>query len=141
MNLTKHNLHQVNELPQFFKSLGGNPDNANVSKTAFTLPKEASKEEADDFFENNVSKEMKKHLRFEYDKEKNIISKEDKCNWLVPTVRWNGEVSICCHDQLGNLNLGNAFKKPLEIILNSKKYKIFEKKGRKRKLSFCKNCN
>jgi len=141
MNPTKHNLGELNELSGFFEKLGGKPENAIIGTTGFNLPAEASKEEIEIFFDNVVSEGMDEHLRFTYDCNKNIISKSTKCSFLVPTIKWDGKVTICCHDQLSRLNLGDAFQTPLKEIIESRKYRIIEAKGKRRMLAFCKNCN
>lgn len=141
MNVTKQNFHQINELPNFFEQLGGDPKNTIVGKTGFSLPAEASSEEIEIFFENIVSDEIKDYLLFTYDDSHNIRSKEPRCPFMIPTVKWDGKVTICCHDQLNRLNLGNAFELSIKNILNNKKYYIAEKIGKKKGHSFCKECN
>jgi sulfatase maturation enzyme AslB (radical SAM superfamily) len=141
MNPTKENLHQIDQLPIFFKELGGNPKNAIIGTTGFSLPNEASKEEVDTFFNNIIREDMNQHLRFTYDNNQNITAKVKKCSFMVPTVKWDGKVSVCCHDQLSKLNLGNAFKTPMIEILKSRKYKDAEAMGKKKSFSFCKECN
>lgn len=141
MNVTKHNFHQINGISDFLKKLGGRPQNAIVGATGFSQPAEASRGEIEEFFSNVVSDEIRDYLNFTYDEEKNISTKIKRCYFWGPTVKWDGKVSICCHDQLGRLNLGNAFRVPLSEILESRDYKTAEKKGRNREFYFCKNCN
>jgi len=141
MNVIKDNVHQIKELPDFFKALGGNPENAWTWKTEFITPAEYSPEERKEFLRNVVSEEVNDHLTFTYDKEGNITSKIQDCVHIIPCVRWNGQVNICCQDKFSRLNLGNAFETPLKNILNSRKYKTAVKKGRRREFYFCKNCN
>lgn len=141
MNPTKHNLHQIQELPSFFEKLGGDPKNVIVGSTGFHQPALASKSEIKEFIKNVVSDEMRDYLRFHKNENGNIVAEKQNCFFLIPTIRWDGKVTICCHDQLGILNLGNAFRTPLEDILISDKYKIAEKMGKLRKFYFCDNCN
>jgi hypothetical protein len=141
MNVTKGNYHQINELPRFFEMLGGNPINALIGKMSFSLPAEASAEEIGIFFDNIVSDEIKDYLLFTYDDSHNIKSKESRCPYMIPTIKWDGKVTICCHDQLSRLDLGNAFNEPMDKILKSKRYYIAEEKGWKKHHHFCKECN
>ncbi len=141
MNATKHNLHQLESLPNFFKKLGGNPDLAIVGTVGFTLPAEATLEERQEFLKNITGEGIGRYLRFYYKEDGKIFAKKDKCSFLCPTVKWNGSITICCHDQLNRINLGNAFKVPLADILMSRQYKLALTKGRKREFSFCEQCN
>jgi MoaA/NifB/PqqE/SkfB family radical SAM enzyme len=141
MNPAKDNVHQIGELPSFFKELGGDPNNIIIGVTGFSLPAEASREDIDEFFRNVVSKEVNGYLNFTYDDNKNIVAKVQNCCFSVPTVKWDGKVTVCCHDQYSRLNLGNAFEEPLRNILNSREFRIAEKKGQNREFYFCKNCN
>jgi len=141
MNPTKDNVHQIEKLGIFVKELGGTEENAVIGTTGFSLPAEASEADKEIFFKNVVSKDVEKYLRFTYDNNKNVVAKKHKCFFLMPTIKYNGVVAICCHDQLSRINVGNAFKAPLEKILGSKEYKINETMGRRMAFFFCKNCN
>ena len=140
MNATKHNAHQLTELASFFKSLGGDPKNATIGTLRFTPLANAPKEGRIAFLKDNVSKEISQYLRFYYDDEGNITSKSTGCNWLIPSVRWDGKVTLCCHDQLNALNLGNAFHTPVKNIFESKEFKNATAIGKKRGFLFCKYC-
>ena len=50
INPTKYNVTQLHETSRFFESLGGNPNNVKIGRTAFFLPQEASREEIRRFF-------------------------------------------------------------------------------------------
>jgi len=141
MNVTKDNFHQRKDLPKLIARLGGDPMQARISPTGFCVPSEATAEEREEFFKNVVSDEMKDYLRFTYDEKKRIEPKKKECAFLLPTVKWDGKVTICCHDQLSRLNLGNAFGKPLKEIFESKIYKENEKMGKKREHNMCHGCN
>jgi MoaA/NifB/PqqE/SkfB family radical SAM enzyme len=141
MNVTKGNYHQINQLNSFFERLGGSPENAIIGKTAFCLPAEATDEERETFFENVVCQEIDEYLKFTYDDEHNIKSKEPRCPFMIPTVKWNGKVTICCHDQLSRLDLGNAFEYPLSDILETEVYYSAEERGKRRQHYFCRECN
>ena len=141
MNVTKHNHKQIAELPDFFEGLGGIRQNVGVGQLSCCIPAEATCEERRQFIVNNVSEEIADYLKFTYDASWNIKSKEQKCPYMLPTVKFNGCVTICCRDQLSRLNLGNAFEVPLRKIMRSKKFKMTEALGEKKLLAFCKECN
>ncbi len=141
LNPTRKNLHQLAALPDFVESLGGSRSQAHVGKTAFNLPGVASREEIDEFLEAVVGEGMDQHLRFTVDEQRNIRAKRKKCVFLVPTVKWDGKVTICCHDQLSHLDLGNGFTTPLRDILASDRYRAAECAGLNRTIPFCTECN
>jgi MoaA/NifB/PqqE/SkfB family radical SAM enzyme len=128
MNPTKYNLHQLDKLTDFFIELGGRSINVLRYSTGLTLPKIASPEEIKFFFDNVVSEEMKRYLRFDYD-------------FLVPSIFFDGTVTACCHDQVGLMDLGNATEMPLRSIFNSELYKETLKKCKTQEFYFCKECN
>lgn len=142
---TKNNIHQINQLSNFFSSLGGDPQNIIQCSTGFTLPSAASYEDKEYFFSQVVSDELKNdHLRFTYDLTKNdfgIKAKRPGCNFLVPGIAFDGRVTTCCHDQLGEINVGNAFEKPIEEILSSEFYIETIQKCLKQEFYFCQDCN
>lgn len=141
MNVTKYNYNQINELPGFFEKLGGVRQNVIVGQLAFCLPAEATVKERKEFIDNVVSDEIKDYMKFTCENSHNIKSKEPRCPYMIPTVKFDGRVTICCHDQLSRLDLGNAFERPLSEIMRSKKYKMSESLGEKKRLPFCKECN
>lgn len=48
---------------------------------------------------------------------------------------------MCCHDQLGEINLGNAFVTPIKEIVESDAYRRVKEEGRNFRLKICKECN
>ncbi|MFA5389397.1 MAG: SPASM domain-containing protein [Candidatus Omnitrophota bacterium] len=144
MNPTKYNLHQLDKLTDFFVGLGGRSINALRYSTGLTLPKIASPEEIKFFFDNVVSEEMRRYLRFEYDltgKDFGIKAKKGGCNFTVPSIFFDGAVTACCHDQVGLMDLGNATEAPLKVIFNSELYKGTLRKCQAQEFYFCKECN
>lgn len=141
MNVTKDNIHQVKELPEFFKSLGGNPENVLIWNTSFWIPATLSKEERKIFLGNVASEEVKDYLNFTYDQDANIEAKVKACRYLGTAVRWDGKISACCQDKYGFFNLGNAFDTPLQEILSTKEYKTAVEKGKRMEHEICKDCN
>jgi hypothetical protein len=141
INPTKENFFQLGDAPAYFESLGGDPSNFQIGRTAFFLPHEASREEIEDYFSNIVSKAVEPYLTFTYDRDLHIFPKFGGCTMIMPAVLWDGRVTICCQDQLGILNLGNAFRTSLGEILQSRMGRLTESRGRERKLPICRYCN
>ena len=145
MNVTKHNVHLIDELPNFVASLGGDPEKAQVNSTGFPLPALATEEETKTFFDSVVSPPVVDHLRFTFiERDGHYEIKTIRgpfCKFLHPVITYSGDVTVCCHDHLGLLKLGNAFEKPLAEILGSWAYKKAACKGLFRQLSFCPECN
>lgn len=72
-----------------------------------------------------------------------IVSKMKSCDkFLKPVIGVNGEVTICCHDMLYNVNTGNVLKTgSLKEIINSSVYQNARKLGSQMLLPICKGCN
>lgn len=72
-----------------------------------------------------------------------IITPEyDYCGNIIPSISVDGDVTICCHDMLHRLNMGNIIQAgSLRKIINGKKYKEAVRKGRDMKLDMCKGCS
>jgi hypothetical protein len=144
INPTKKNYKQIKDLPDFIESLGGKKEYAFDYTTSFVINYAMNKEETDIFFENVVCEEINDRLRFTYDlnkEDKAIKSKKPGCHFLFDTILFDGQFTICCHDQLGEINLGNAFETPLEEIIESEEYKMTVERGKKQQLIICKECN
>lgn len=144
MQVTKKNLDQAAQLADFVKGLGGLGQNAVISTTSFPLPALAFEKEIKDFFDEIVSEEVKDYLKFEYDLSQPryaIKAKEPGCHYLLNCIAFDGKLTICCEDQLGRLNLGNAFELPLVKLFSTDKYKTTLKKAKNMNLEFCRECN
>ena len=149
INPTKDNVYQLKSIRKFMKDLGGHPDNTVVSTTGFTLPFLATEQEKEEFLSKVVGNEedIEKFLCFHYSKNKKgeVIIKPKKlikkCTMLIDSVRFDGRVTICAHDPLGKVNLGNAFETSLGAIRKSSQYKDIYSKAKRRNLDFCKDCN
>lgn len=141
MNVTKDNVHQIPELPGLFESLGGNPRKIWVWKLLFIEPAEASAEARAAYLERNVSDANADYLKFVYSDPGDVRSMIDWCRYIIPTVRWDGQVSLCCQDKHGRFHLGNAFETPLQRIVESSAYRSAEKAGRRKEYWFCEGCN
>ncbi len=140
----KINLHQIKSFPQFMKEMGGDPDRVEFGTTGFNIPAEATDQEIVDYFNEVVSPEVNEHLRFTYDLSKpryDIKAKRPGCHFLNDCVTFDGKLTICCHDQLGKLNVGNSFETPLYDLKKSKKYHDFRLAGIDQKFKMCKECN
>ena len=66
------------------------------------------------------------------------------CNqlWKIINIFWNGQVSSCCHDALGDMVLGNIKDSTLKELWASKKANEFRAKHLKNELdgTICKTC-
>lgn len=144
MNPVKTNIHQIKDLPRFIESLGGKKENIMPYTTCYPLPATATAEEIDTFFKEVVSDEVDPYLRFTYDLKrpnKAIKTKKKGCNFLNDTIFFDGQFSICCHDQLQMINLGNVFEKTIKDIRESKEYLYAVEKAKRCEFPFCKECN
>jgi sulfatase maturation enzyme AslB (radical SAM superfamily) len=144
MNPTKWNVHQLQELPKFIESLGGSSGNIVNYTTCLPIPHAHTQEQLRDFIENVVSDDVDSHLRFTYDRNApmyDIRSKNVGCCYLVDEILFDGQFTICCHDDMGEVNLGNVFDKSIEFIVESALYRETVEKARKRQLCICDKCN
>jgi len=144
MNPTKMNIYQLGDLPRFVESLGGTKKCIIPYTTGYPIPATATKEEIDDFFKNVVSSEVDPFLRFSYDlskSDKSIKTKYPGCHHLQDVIFFNGQYSICCHDQLQKINWGSVFKQSVREIRESNKYKNAVLKAHECSFNFCKDCN
>jgi len=144
MNPTRVNIHQLPGLPDFIQSLGGKKEYVIPYTITYPLPITATIEEIDYFFRNVVSREMDPYLRFTYDlskPDKSIKAKNPGCYHLQDVIFFDGQFSICCHDQLQTINLGNAFQSTIEEIKESKAYATAIKTAKARGFKICKECN
>ena len=72
---------------------------------------------------------------------KGLKSKQQTCPFLVDTIFYDGTFTICCHDKIPTLNLGNVFEKSIAEITKSKAYKKAREGGKNMKLGICELCN
>lgn len=71
-----------------------------------------------------------------------VKTKLRRCYGLIPTVRWDGAVNVCCRERYHNGIVGDAFKTPMREIVRSSEYKRAERLGRRRKyVEYCKYCS
>ena len=141
---TQQNLREIKEFPAFIASLGGDPKRFEIGTTGFNTPLEATDEEIAHFFEEVVSAEVEPYLRFTYDLSKpryDIKAKRSGCHFLQDCVTYDGKLTICCQDQFGKLNTGNAFETPFYQLKESKKYKNAVQMGIEQKFKMCHECN
>jgi len=146
MNVTRHNVRQVDELAGLVEQLGGRAEDAVIGTTGFALPSLATSEEKALFIEEVASDEARPYLRFTYDEsceDFNIRAKDRRklCRFLMPTVKFDGTVTVCCHDQLDQLDLGNAFDVPLERIIRGSRYTLAMIRGLFKAHPICRDCN
>lgn len=141
---TKHNFDQLNLFPSFIKKLGGDPKRFEIGTTGFNTPAEATDQEIVGFFDEVVSEEVKSSLRFTYDFAKpryDIRAKRPGCHFLNDCVTHTGQLTICCHDQLGKLSVGNAFERPIYELRRSEKYQQYRAMAIQQQFAMCKGCN
>lgn len=140
----KTNLHQLKDFPAFIESLGGDPKRVEVGTTGFNTPDLAEEKEMVKFFDEVVSPEVEPYLRFTYDKEAprfGIKAKRPGCHFLQDCVTYEGKLTICCQDQFGTLNVGDAFTTPLKQLKAAEKYQKTRKSGIDQKFKMCNECN
>lgn len=143
MNPTKLNVHQLKELPRFVESLSGKREYIVPTVTSYPPipPQISTQEQVDFFFENVVSEEVSDYLSFNYDlsqPDKDIRTKTPGCHALVDTIFFDGQYSICCHDQFQMINLGNVFETTIAEIRNSEKYARALETAKRCGFSICK---
>lgn len=144
MNPTRANLHQAKELPAFVESLGGHRTAILEYSTCYPLPSQASPEEIDYFFDNVVSDEVRDSLRFTFDMSepgRGIRTKNPGCHFLTDVIFFDGQYSVCCHDQLQMIDVGNAFGSTIEEIRASEAYAQAMHAARECGFEFCGECN
>lgn len=144
MTPVKSNIHQIKLFPSFVKQLGGDPGRVEIGTTGFNTPALASEEELKNFFAEVVSPEVDPYLRFTYDLHApryGIRAKKPGCHFLVDCITYDGKLTICCQDQFGTLNTGNAFDTPYFELKNSPRYKKTYQLGMNQKFKMCEECN
>lgn len=71
-----------------------------------------------------------------------IVSKKETCQVGACVIGPEGEVTLCCHDMLYELNFGNVLKEgSLRKIMASCAFAKAFAAGRKMELEICKGCN
>ncbi|MBF0216977.1 MAG: radical SAM protein [Candidatus Omnitrophica bacterium] len=144
MVVTKDNFAQIGGMDEFMKSLGGLPENKIIADTGFALPAMASDKDIRGFFDSVVSPNIDRYLKFDYDLSKDrygIKAREKGCHFILNCITYNGKLTICCQDQLGKLDLGNAFQTPLYELISTDEYKNAILKAKSMGFDFCAECN
>lgn len=141
MNPVKANLHQVEQLDLFVRSL--HPElHWKAQQTGLPVPFDLSQNEVDQFLHETYSSDRPELFRFRLTDDKNrITARNNNCVYMTPCVNSNGSVTICAHDQLRHYSFGNAFRDRLKDIFASTEYQLAVQKGRKRGLEICHGCN
>lgn len=140
----KYNIDQLKLFPDFIRELGGDPKRLEIGTTGFNTPAEAKEHEIAQFFEEVVSPEAEPYLRFTYDLSRprnGIKAKRPGCHFLQDCVTYDGKLTICCQDQFGKLNVGNAFSVPFYELKASKTYEEHRNKGIRQEFKMCEECN
>jgi hypothetical protein len=112
--------------------------------TCYPIPATATDGEKKEFLSEVVSPEVEPYLRFTYDLSKpgyEIRAKKPGCHFLIDAIFFDGQVTMCCHDQLQMVNLGNVFKTSLEEIRKAPAYAEAIARGRRMEHAMCAECN
>jgi radical SAM protein with 4Fe4S-binding SPASM domain len=86
----------------------------------------SSKEEEEEFFQWLKKYNLVKRIDIDlHNWAEGTASKFKQCHrlWTSVTVLWDGQVSLCCLDYEGEINLGNVLETPLKDIINSEAYR------------------
>lgn len=140
----KYNVGQLKLFPNFIKQLGGNPKRLEIGTTGFNNPAIAKDKEVVQFFDEVVSPEVDHYLRFTYDLTKPryaIKAKRPGCHFLQDCVTYDGKLTICCQDQFGTLNVGDAFNTPFSVLKRATNYHRHRQMGINQQFKMCEECN
>lgn len=143
MNCTKNNVHQYDGLKDFVVSLGGSADLVDEYTTTCPVPSRCSQQELEYFFNHVVSDEVRPFLRFSIEgspENRTVKYAKTGCNHVGDSIYFNGDYTICCQDQYGDLVVGNVFETSIQEIRESSRYKEMIQAGKSKSLSLCKNC-
>ena len=150
MVVNKRNIDEVGILRDRIQEIS-----PKIPVSAFPLyfgPADSDDKDRRRFFEENLStpdgEKMDKRIdcrdKVKLTKEGRVVvaPKLSRCYGLIPTVRWDGAVSICCRSRYHEAPVGDAFETPMKDILESSTYKKSVKLGLKRKyIEYCKYCS
>ena len=150
MVVNRRNIDEVGILKEEVKEIS--PQIPVSTYPLYFGPADSDDEDRRRFFEENLATPDGKHLDKKIecrDKVKQtkdgrvkVASKLGRCYGLIPTVRWDGAVSICCRSRYHEAPVGDAFKTPMKEILESPIYKRAVRLGIKRKyIDYCKYCS
>jgi hypothetical protein len=147
--LNKRNITEVDLLRQKIKQLSTDID-FGVYPLYFTVS-DGSQADKKRFFEANLATPTgeldervpcRENVALDAKGDVHTTSKLKGCYGLIPTVHFNGGVTVCCRSRWHQGVVGNAFRKPMRDIINSKKYRNAEKLALKRKyIEYCKFCS
>ena len=142
MVINKRNINEVDQLEKRIR--GVIPGGLRVR----TLPiyfacSDGSNEDKLKFIKENLTSKIRCRDSWRIEDGKAIVeTKAIKCNGLVPTVRWDGAVNICCRARYHDGIVGDAFKTPMREIVHSSEYRRVKKLGmRRRYIEYCKYCS
>lgn len=104
---------------------------------------DGSNEDKLKFIEENLTPEISCRDSWRIEDGKAIVeTKATKCYGLIPTVRWDGGVNICCRARYHDGIVGDAFKQSMGSILTSSIYREALVLANKRKyVEYCKYCS
>ena len=143
MNITKRNVHQLNNLVEFISYLGGDPKNIKISNVGYVGLHKADEEAIKYFTDNVISDSCKDFLNFYCNLDKKntgMVPKILHCEFLTPTISYDFKYTICCQDLFGEVNLGDALRMPYKDMVKTEGFKVALKKLKAREYDMCKGC-
>jgi MoaA/NifB/PqqE/SkfB family radical SAM enzyme len=140
MNPVADNIHQIDTLDSFVSALG-DTIGWKAQQTGIPVPNDLSEDQIESVYNRIYSNDGDDYFRFIKETDGSIKSKNSRCIYTLPCISANGQVTICAHDQIRHLNLGNAFSTSLQEIMNSDIYKNTLVLASTRNLFFCRGCN
>ena len=93
---------------------------------------------------NRVNRKIKCRDKVKITKDGRILvsPRLGRCYGLIPTIRWDGSVNICCRARYHERSEGDAFSESLDSIMRSEQYREALKQGRKRTyVDYCHYCS
>lgn len=143
MVINRQNYNEVDTLKDRIALI--DPSISVVTYPLYFGPSDSNEEDKQLFYERNFGslKNIACRDKVKFKHGKIIVSpKTKKCYGFIPTIRWNGNIEICCRDRYHEKSLGNAFTIPLRNIIESPEYKQAIKAGKKREyIKYCKYCS
>ncbi len=143
MVVNKHNINEVKLLHKVIAQIS--PRIAVNTYPLYFSPADSDNEDKLKFYSNNMEGNSKVGCRDIVEvKDGQVITspKTDKCYGLIPTVRVNGNLEICCRGRYLERSLGNCFEKPLSKLLSTREYKQAVKEGLNREyIQYCQVCS
>lgn len=139
MLINKKNCNEV----EIFKRRFNFVDLTEQFDTLFFGCSDGSEEDKLKWIENNYDGNVKIREKISIVNSEIVTrTKDNRCPGLIPTIRWNGDVNICCRVRYGDGIVGNAFETPIADIVALKEYKdAVTHAKRKEYIEYCQYCS